>query len=172
LVSCFRFQKYTHFHVHELYFALIAVGITIVSQYFVWKSKYFFVYSLLSLWHITARLVLLSSVFKHVTCSEFIIETSSNICLTYEPRHDKTNKMCLWLSWIQTRLRICADWSRSMFPIHFSTCNMVCKWTAWILIRLRGCAGWSVSMLGANTLFVLSWHGSYIKLPKIWISET
>jgi hypothetical protein len=34
-------------HIHELPFALTAIGIIIMNKYFVWKTKYYFVFILL-----------------------------------------------------------------------------------------------------------------------------
>jgi hypothetical protein len=56
-------------------FALLALRIIILNEYFEWKSKYYFVYILLHLGHITGHLVQLSSVVKHLLCFKFNIKT-------------------------------------------------------------------------------------------------
>jgi hypothetical protein len=99
-------------------FALLAMGVIIVKEYFVWKSKYYFGYSLLPLQHITAHSVQLSSVGKHLMCSKFIFKTLWITCLPCLNidlflRHNVHLNVSKWLYDCMKKHRICNKWYNS-----------------------------------------------------------
>ena len=88
---------------------------------------------------------------------------------TFEPPHDKTNKMTVRTAKTQISLGIRPVWSESLLcaqrvakdPSFFMR-------TAKTLIRLRGCPGWSESLVGAHAiLLVLSVLLFNLKSPTV-----
>ena len=94
-------------------------------------------------------------------CLVFFTILHSFTCLTYEPTHDKTNKMTLRLAKIQISLGIRPIWSESSLCTH-----LVAK-------SPSICPGWSESSLGAHAiLLVLPWDGSFIgKSLFLWLND-
>ena len=76
-----------------------------------------------------------------------------NVYITFEPPHDKTNKMSVRPAKTQISLGIRPVWSESSLCV---CAQWMAKdpslWTAKMLIRLGRCPGWSESSQGAQPL--------------------
>ena len=83
---------------------------------------------------------------------------------SYEPHHDKTNKMSVRTAKTQISLGICPVWSESSLSAWRKLGSLATHW-AHTLIRLGGCPGWSESSLGALSF---CWFCHVVALICIW----
>ena len=98
-----------------------------------------------------------------------ISKSNINYIFTYEPRHDKTNKVTVRPAMTRISLSICPVWSEP---------SLCAQWvakdpsffmrTAKTLIRLGGCPGWSESSLGAQSF---CWF-CHVAAHLSWMSPT
>ena len=116
-------------------------------------------------WRWLKNCSLKSIYYKCVTISQYSYSKEqfalrADVYETYEPQHDKTNKMSVRPAKTQISLGICPVWSESSLSARRKLGSLATHSAqAKTLIRLGGYPGWSESSLGTHSFccFVMSW---------------